>query len=164
MGISSVVAQTKRPDQRRSLEASRITPPRLGLERFVLVRDDLPNSGIGALAQHANGRGDRFRVLGSAQQDHPQLDLCHVFRHPARLDHRGARGGKECDLPLRFTTHRCYPASLHPAAQPSPCGPSLRRRQNRSPCGNRLPSPFGPGPRTSRSESGGLAAPSSATY
>jgi hypothetical protein len=53
---------------------------------------------------------------------------------------------------VRFTTHRCYPASLHPAAQSIPCGSDLRHRQNRASCDTRLPSPFGPGPRASRLE------------
>src|SRR5205809_7831013 len=72
-------------------------------------------------------------------------------------------GKKKCDPSLRFTTHRCYPASLHPAAQSIPCGSDLRHRQNQASCDTQFPSPFEPGPCTSRCKSGNLAVPSSAT-
>jgi hypothetical protein len=60
-------AAAKRANQGRALEASRITPPGLSIERLVLLGDDPPNPGIGTVAQHPDRGRDGFRVLGSAQ-------------------------------------------------------------------------------------------------
>src|ERR671936_1072219 len=94
----------------------------------------------------------------------PAREACVICRSSAGRKEQPplATDKKKCDLPLRFTTCRCYPTSLLPAAQLGPFGRAFVTGKPAA-LRQRVPRPFGPGPKASRLWSENLAVLSPAT-